>query len=78
MKYIANPGFRVIVFVSILSVISLMLVGCGSVPGETSTERSVRYGSITRSNYELMKSDVDTLLMMDKRSKLNDTIVRDY
>jgi len=62
----------------ILAAISLMLIGCGSTGGETGTERSVRYGTIMRSNFESMKSDMDTLLMMDKRSKLSKSLIRDY
>lgn len=63
--------------VLILTAISLMLIGCGSTPGETSTERSVRYETIVRSNYGAMKNDIDTLLMMDKRSKLSKHPIRD-
>ena len=78
MKYVANPGCKVVIFLVILTAISMMLIGCGGAPGENSSERSVRYGTIVRSNYEMMKSDVDSVLMMDKRSKLSDTIIRDY
>lgn len=63
--------------VLLLAAISLMLVGCGSTPGETATERSVRYETVIRSNYGAMKNDVDMLLMMDKRSKLSKHPIRD-
>ena len=75
MNYIAKC--RLMLCGLMLAAISLALMGCGT-PGETSTERFVRYGTIVRSNYGSMKSDIDTLLMMDKRSKLSKFPIRDY
>ena len=78
MRYIANPGCRLALCLLVLTAISLTLIGCGGTPGETGTERSVRYGTIIRSNYGSMKDDVDMLLLMDKRSKLSKSLIRDY
>lgn len=78
MKSIANPGCRLTLFVLILATISLMLIGCGGTPGETGSERASRYDTIMRSNFSAMKSDLDVILMMDKRSKLSKNLVRDY
>ena len=64
--------------VLILTSISVMLIGCGSVPGETSDERAVRYETNIRRNYGTMKSDIDTILGMDKSSKLSKYPIRDY
>ena len=78
MKYVENSGSRALFFVLILTAVMLTLVGCGRTLDETSTERAVRYESVIKTNYHSMKSDIDVLLHMDKRSKLDNTIIREY
>ena len=62
----------------ILPVILLVLVfvplGCSSIsqPGETAAEGHRRHQRMARINQQEMMSDIDTLLMIDKQSRLTD------
>lgn len=78
MKYIMNPASRLTLFVLLFITVILTVAGCGGIQGETATERGVRYRNIVRTNLGSMKDDVDMILMMDKRSKLSDRLIRDY
>jgi hypothetical protein len=78
MKYIVNPASRLMLFVLLFIAGVLTVAGCGGIQGETATERRVRYRNIVRTNIGSMKDDVDTILLLDKRSKLNDRLIRDY
>lgn len=78
MKFIVNPASRLTLFVLLFVAGALTVAGCGGIQGETATERQVRYKNIIRTNIGSMKDDVDTILMLDKRSKLNDRLIRDY
>ena len=78
MKYIVNSKCRLALFMLTLTAVLLTVVGCGGTPGETSTERCVRYETIVRTDMETIKSDIDAVLLMDKRSKLSDMPIRDY
>lgn len=77
MKYIVNPASRLTLFVLLFVAVVLTVAGCGGIQGETAVERQVRYENIVRTNIGSMKDDVDTVLMLDKRSKLNDRLIRD-
>lgn len=78
MKYVMNPASRLMLFVLLFVAVALTVAGCGGIQGETAVERQVRYKNIIRTNIGSMKDDVDTILMLDKRSKLNDRLIRDY
>ncbi len=50
----------------------LVLAGCGGQPGETKAEVSRRHDRVMRLNGEMMMSDLDKALMLDRPSRLTD------
>ncbi len=50
----------------------LVLAGCGGQPGETRAEVSRRHDRVVRLNGEMMRSDIDKVLMLDQPSRLTD------
>jgi hypothetical protein len=57
----------------ILLVFVFMHLGCSlSQPGETVSEGKRRHQRVARINQQLLMADIDTVLMLDKPSKLTD------
>jgi hypothetical protein len=50
----------------------LVLAGCGGQPGETKAEVGRRHDRIVRLNGEMMRSDIDKVLLLDRPSRLSD------
>jgi len=77
MKNINKTGksHSLICLVAILVGI-LFISGCSSL-GETGSERTRRWKEITKSNMGQIADDVDAFLLLDKRSKLTDRLIRD-
>ena len=78
MKYTENSASLIMLFVLLFIAVTFTTAGCGGIQGETAVERQVRYKNIVRTNVGSMKNDADTILMLDKRSKLTDRVIRDY
>ena len=70
-----SRNFRVIVCVCVLCSMGVCLLGC-STPGETSAEVHRRQRNALRTNRLQMQDDVDTMLMIEKPSKLSDRYTR--
>lgn len=59
----------------ILCVLVLLPCGCASwwnYPGETAAEGNRRHKRIVRTNFEQMRADIDTVLLLDRPSNLTD------
>ena len=77
MKYIKKINWSVLSMCFLIAGLALSSIGCGGTMGETSAERGRRWKSILRTNMAQINDDIDTILLMDKRSKLTDKYVRD-
>ncbi|MCF7956365.1 MAG: hypothetical protein K9M75_11225 [Phycisphaerae bacterium] len=79
MKNIKNlNSLRYLILSTCLVVFVLTLTGCGGSMSETSAERSRRHKQIVGSGLGQIADDVDAILLLDKRSKLTDKLIRDY
>ena len=79
MKYIKNLNSLSSLILSIcLVTCAITLIGCGGSQSETKAERARRWRQVTRSGLGQIPDDIDAFLLMDKRSKLTDKIIRDY
>ena len=56
----------------------MALIGCGGSQSETKAERARRWGQVTHSGLGQIVDDLDAVLLMDRRSKLTDNLIRDY
>ena len=62
-----------VILTFILLVLLFMPFGCSSSqPGETAAEGNRRHQRVFRINQELLMADIDTVLLLDKPSKLTD------
>jgi hypothetical protein len=63
-----------LVFVFVLWVLVVLPCGCSSFaqPGETTAEGHRRHERVARINHKEMMSDIDSVLMLDKPSRLTD------
>jgi hypothetical protein len=78
MKNIKNQNsLRSFLLAICLVVFVVTLTGCIGTQSETATEQSRRWGHIFRSNVSQIPDDIEAILMMDKRSKLTDNLIRD-
>jgi hypothetical protein len=79
MKYFKNlNSLRTILLSICLVVFAMTLIGCGGTQSETAAERGRRWRMVSRSGLGQINDDIDALLMMDKRSKLTENVIRDY
>ncbi len=59
------------VFLTLAGIMMLgPFLGCGSSFGRTGDERAHMYKSITRSEWRMVKDDIDNFLLMDRRTRL--------
>jgi len=66
-------GFRVLALAAAAYISVLLLAGCSlRHPGETRAEVDRRHSRVLRVNNELMMSDLDRVLGLDRPSKLTD------
>lgn len=66
---------RALVLGSILCVWVILSSGCASgwnYPGETADEGSRRHKRVVQTNFEMMRADIDTVLLLDRPSNLTD------
>lgn len=66
---------RAMVLGLVLGALVVMSSGCGSwwtYPGETAAEANRRHKRVVRNNFEQMRADIDTVLMLDRPSNLTD------
>jgi hypothetical protein len=63
-----------LIFAFVLWVLVVIPCGCRSYgqPGETAAEGQRRHDRVARINHEEMMSDIDSVLMLDKPSRLTD------
>ena len=62
-----------VILTFILLVLLFMPFGCSSSqPGETAAEGNRRHQRVFRINQQLLMADIDTVLLLDKPSKLTD------
>jgi hypothetical protein len=79
MKYFKNlNSLRSLLLSICLVVFAMTLTGCGGTQSETKAERARRWRMVTGSGLGQINDDIDALLMMDKRSKLSENVIRDY
>ena len=79
MKYSRNLTLsKLFLLLICLFLAVITFTGCGGTQGETKGERARRWGHIFRSNLGQINDDVDAILLMDRRSKLTDKLIRDY
>ncbi len=68
-------NLRALTLALILGALVVLSCGCGSgwnYPGETAAEGSRRHKRVVRNNMEMMRADIDTLLLLDRPSMLTD------
>lgn len=66
-------GLRLLVLAVLLFVLVLVFSGCSSQhPGETVAETNRRHDRVLRLNNQMLMSDIDTALMLDRPSRLTD------
>lgn len=68
-------NLRALALALILCVLVLMSCGCASwwnYPGETAVEGNRRHKRIVQTNFEMMRADIDTVLLLDRPSNLTD------
>jgi len=65
-------GLRFFALAAVVCVLTTWLSGCGGQPGETKAEVSRRHDRVMRLNGEMMMSDLDKVLMLDRPSRLSD------
>ncbi len=79
MKYIKNLNSLKSLLLSICLVVCVAtLTGCGGTQSETASESARRRRHIVGSNFGQIADDIDAILLLDKRSKLTDKLIRDY
>lgn len=68
-------NLRALALAVLLGALIVLSSGCGSwwtYPGETAAEGSRRHKRVVRSNFEMMRADIDTVLLLDRPSMLTD------
>ena len=66
---------RAMVLGLLLGALVMMSCGCASwwtYPGETAAEANRRHKRVVRNNFEQMRADVDTVLLLDRPTMLTD------
>jgi hypothetical protein len=78
MKYTKNLNLlRSLLLSFCLIVCATTLIGCMGTQSETKSEHTRRWKHIINSNLSQIPDDIDAILMMDKRSKLTNNLIRD-
>ena len=54
-------------------ILALLLSGCWGHPGETAAEVNRRHERTVRLNHQMLRSDVERVLLLDQPSTLTDT-----
>ena len=70
MKYMCNFSCKLILAVLLCGLI-FYLAGCAQ-PGETQAEGDIRHKRVSRINKQQMAEDLDTMMLMDKPTRLSD------
>lgn len=72
MQKVIGLNLRALALAFVLCALMLLPCGCGSYPGETAAEANRRHKRVVRTNTQAMRSDIDTVLMLDRPSHLSD------
>jgi hypothetical protein len=65
-------GLRFFALAAAACISAMVLAGCGGQPGETKAEVGRRHDRVVRLNNEMMRSDIDKVLLLDRPSHLSD------
>lgn len=68
--------FGVMVCFCILCVTALCLSGCFKGPGETTSQVHQKHMRVINTSRRQMQDDIDSVLLLDKPSKLSDKVIR--
>jgi hypothetical protein len=72
---ISRVNLRALTLALILGALVLLSCGCSSgwnYPGETAAEGHRRHKRVVRTNMEMMRADIDAVLLLDRPSLLTD------
>jgi hypothetical protein len=72
---VSRYNLRALVLALILGALVVLSCGCGSwwtYPGETAAEGNRRHKRVVKNNFEEMRADIDTVLLLDRPSMLTD------
>lgn len=74
-QWMRRFNLRALALALILCVLVILPCGCASwwnYPGETAAEGKRRHKRVVQTNFEMMRADIDTVLLLDRPSNLTD------